>query len=57
MDLILFKKAKKRGDLSRGTRVDTTWHARPRCNATRTHASACVAQRGRGCVAGPRESM
>ena len=38
-----------------GTRTDATWHARPCGSATQTHASACVAQRWRGRVAGPRE--
>ena len=51
-DLILLKKGQKgvifpqepRADVARrGTRADATWHARPRGNATRTHASACVA--------------
>ena len=39
------------------TRADATWHARPRGSATRAHASACMAQRWRRRVAGPRESM
>ena len=36
--------------------VDATWHARPHDSATQAHASACMARRWRGCVAGPRES-
>ena len=36
----------------RGTRVDATWHARPRGSATRTHTSACMGLMWRGCVAG-----
>ena len=39
----------------RGTRVDVTWHTRPRGSATWTHPSPCVALMWRGCMAGPRE--
>ena len=47
-----------RADVARrGTRVDATWHARPRGSATRTHESTCVARRWHGRVARPRESM
>ena len=33
------KKGAKSGLIPRGTRVDATWHARPRGSATRTHAA------------------
>ena len=61
-DFNSFKKNSKRGLLSRKnhgmtwTCVDATWHTRPHGSATWTHASACVAQRWRRRVAGPRES-
>ena len=54
MDLIYIKKG---GNLSCGTRADATWHARPRGTTMPTQVSACVVWRGRGRVAGPRESM
>ena len=40
----------------RGIRADATWNVRPRGSAKQIHASACMAWRWCGCVAGPRES-
>ena len=37
--LKIIKEMIKRGSFLRGSHVDATWHAGPRCSATRAHAA------------------